>query len=281
MFIGWFNPAQWPGQSAQAPKLELISREPKRDCRHAPLLFVHGAFAGAWCWVPHFLDYFAAQGFSAHAVSLRGHGGSEGHDNLQTASIADYVSDLVLTVERFPRPPVLIGHSMGGFVVQKYLEEHECAGAVLMASVPPTGLGVPAARLLFGDPWMLTQLSLMQGPSSMVADFKAAKRAIFSDHVSDQEARHYARYFQPESQRAIWDMTFGDLPRYWCIEAPPLLVLGAEEDALFSPDMVKATAKAYGVGASILPNMAHAMMLERHWRTAADAILDWLRAERF
>ena len=39
--------------------LELISRRPKKTGHATPLLFVHGAFAGAWCWDEHFLSFFA------------------------------------------------------------------------------------------------------------------------------------------------------------------------------------------------------------------------------
>jgi pimeloyl-ACP methyl ester carboxylesterase len=28
-----------------------------------PLLFVHGAFQGGWCWDVNFLDFFAKRGF--------------------------------------------------------------------------------------------------------------------------------------------------------------------------------------------------------------------------
>ncbi len=41
-----------------------------------PLLFIHGAWHGAWCWDEHFLDFFANNGFHAVALSLRGHGNS-------------------------------------------------------------------------------------------------------------------------------------------------------------------------------------------------------------
>jgi non-heme chloroperoxidase len=40
---------------------------------------------------------------------------------------------------------VLIGHSMGGMVLQKYLEKREAPAVVLMSSVPPQGLlGLPS-----------------------------------------------------------------------------------------------------------------------------------------
>lgn len=54
---------------------ELISKTPTLPAHATPLLFIHGAFHGAWCWDEHFLDYFAQHGFSAYSLSLRGHGG--------------------------------------------------------------------------------------------------------------------------------------------------------------------------------------------------------------
>jgi pimeloyl-ACP methyl ester carboxylesterase len=43
--------------------------------------------------------------------------------------------------------PVLIGHSMGGMVIQKYLELHQIPAAVLMASAPPKGLLASTLRI--------------------------------------------------------------------------------------------------------------------------------------
>ncbi|HZG68660.1 MAG TPA: alpha/beta fold hydrolase, partial [Herpetosiphonaceae bacterium] len=63
--------------------LELISKQPRSQARSSPVLFVHGAWHGAWCWAEHFLDYFAERGYGAHALSLRGHGGSAGHERLR------------------------------------------------------------------------------------------------------------------------------------------------------------------------------------------------------
>ena len=109
-------------------KLEVVARESGGGEPRAPLLFVHGACHGAWCWAEHFLDYFAAHGHSSYAVSLRGHGESDGKDVVQWASVKDYVADVARVADGLPRPPVLIGHSLGGLVVQKYLEHHKEIG---------------------------------------------------------------------------------------------------------------------------------------------------------
>ena len=59
-------------------RLEIIARAPAAEPRPTPLLFVHGAWHGAWCWDEHFLGYCARRGYAAVALSLRGHGGSGG-----------------------------------------------------------------------------------------------------------------------------------------------------------------------------------------------------------
>src|SRR5512138_649157 len=104
-------------------KLELTSRYPVQSEHPTPLLFIHGMMHGAWCWEVHFLDYFAQHGFDAYAVNLRGHGNSDGWKHLRWTRIADFVDDVDVAVQQLPAAPVLIGHSMGGFVIQKYLEE--------------------------------------------------------------------------------------------------------------------------------------------------------------
>lgn len=62
--------------------LEILFRRTQSRSPKTPILFVHGAYVGAWCWAEHFLDWFAARGYPVHAVSLRGHGGSAGRERL-------------------------------------------------------------------------------------------------------------------------------------------------------------------------------------------------------
>ncbi|KAB2907936.1 MAG: alpha/beta hydrolase, partial [Dechloromonas sp.] len=108
--------------------LEVFSCQPGRKTRKPPLLFVHGAFAGGWMWTDTFMPFLAKAGYPCHALSLRGHGGSEGREQINWHSVADYVDDLKTVVDWLGEEPILIGHSMGGFIVQKYLE-HRTAKA--------------------------------------------------------------------------------------------------------------------------------------------------------
>lgn len=274
MFLNWHD---WfaTGPLPQ-PELEVISSTPRRRKAETPLLFIHGAFAGAWCWDVNFLDYFSSRGYECHAVSLRGHGASRGKRALQHFSVGDYVDDVESVVAGFEQPPVLIGHSMGGFVAQHYLQRAPAAGLVLMASVPPGGLMESSMRLMMQDPMLLTQLMMLHNLGPDMVDKRIAQRALFSAELAAEDHSHMRWHMQPESQRAIWELHTGPMPRKWRMADVPTLVLGAEGDSLIAPESVRRTGRFFGVEAHLAPEMGHAMMLEPGWERIAGRIEGFL-----
>jgi len=253
--------------------LELLRCGPQADGR-APLLFVHGAFAGAWCWDEFFMPYFAEAGYCCYAVSVRGHGRSEGRSGLSLHTVRHYVDDLEKAIRHIDTPPVVIGHSMGGLIAQKYLERAVLPAVVLVAPVPPHGLMAASMSLALQKPQLLSDLNglLFTGRASL----DAMRQALFSGPVDADRLSRYYTLMQPESPRAIWDMSFFDLPQLWRIRMPPLLVLGAEHDVMVPPQQVELCAQTYGTRAEIFPRMGHAMMLDAGWQKVADRIIDWL-----
>lgn len=260
-------------------QLELLSHLPRRQSTKPAVLFVHGAFAGAWIWKEYFLPYFAGQGYAAHAVSLRGHGGSEGHESLPWSGLSDFVADLRQVVADLGTAPILVGHSMGGMVVQKYLECASVPAAILMASVPPGGLLGCSLWLAINDPLLFQEMNLIQWGGPHFATVQVARRAIFSPGMPDAQVAKYFKYLQAESQRVVVDMSGFDLPKQGMVLTSPILILGGERDALIPPTAIESTASAFGTQAKIFPHMAHAMMLEAGWRDVVEHILTWLQEQ--
>ena len=264
-------------------KLEVIANvKPITHCwprlmeRKSPILFVHGAWHAAWCW-ENFLPYFADRGYAAYAVSLRGHGASEGRDGLRWHSAAyDYVADIVQVIQMMPQPPILVGHSMGGYVVQKYLETHQTAAGVLLASLPVSGLFGFAVRYGLRHPLSLLKSQLLLNNWCLIETPELAQEAFFSPDMSAAEVeRHFSR-LQPESFRVTFEMMLLNLPRPDRVKTS-MLVLAAANDRVFSVTEEQATANAYGTEVVVFPDMAHDMMLEPSWQQVADRILGWLR----
>ncbi|AWK88025.1 alpha/beta hydrolase [Azospirillum thermophilum] len=260
--------------------LEIIHRPPapgyRGPARPAPLLFVHGAFSGAWIWDETFLPWFSAQGWDSYAVSLRGHGRSAGRERLDCFGIADYVEDVLEAADRCPAPPVLVGHSMGGMIVQRAPIHRRFPAAVLMASAPPFGLWESTLGLAWRDPYVFQQMAMLSSFGGKAIDPEAIRRAMFSDDVPPAEAARYEPLLQEESRRVLLDIggwiPFPPLPA----RGFPFLVMGAERDLLIPPDQVRATARLVGAEPVILPRMGHTIMLEPGWRTAAERIADWV-----
>jgi pimeloyl-ACP methyl ester carboxylesterase len=256
-------------------KLEIISKYPVVNQRQTPLLFVHGTLHTASCWEVHFLDYFTEHGYAAHAVNLRGHGKSEGREKLRWTRIADFVEDVANTVEQLPSLPILIGHSMGGFIIQKYLEDHTAPAAVLLSSPSPAGLLPTAIRNARRHPLLFARVNLTLSLLPLVATPTLVREAFFSQDVPEEKMQAYWKLTQDDSFMAFLDMVALDLPKPAKVKTP-LLILGAERDNMISPREIEATAMAYNTQAQIIPDVAHNSMLEQRWQSVANRILTWL-----
>lgn len=252
-------------------QLEVISKLAESSER-PPIVLLHGAWHGAWCWQPNFLPYFASKGWTTHAISLRGHGLSEGREKLQWTSIDDYFNDLAAFVDGLDSAPIIVGHSMGGFVLQKYLERHSVRGGVLLASVPPAGTLRFNLRLIRRHPLTWLKANLTRQVYALVDKPAFAREWFFSDAVSDAEVQAYFPKIQDESYRASLDLLFLRRLKPGNVSTP-MAVLGGELDAIFPIADVCNTAKAYGVEARIFKGMAHNLMCEPGWERVADHIL--------
>jgi pimeloyl-ACP methyl ester carboxylesterase len=258
--------------------LEVIDKGSPGKAHPTPLLFVHGVMHAAWCWDEHFLDFVADKGYRAVAVSLRGHGKSSPKP-LRLCSIADFVDDVDSVANSLPTRPVLIGHSMGGFIVQKYLESRDAPAAVLLASAPPRGCGPILLRLIKRHPWRVARSLVTTKLSYTLATTpERARESFFSEAVFDADVARYTEQLGEEYlTKLLPDLVFLALPKPHLVSTP-LLVLGGEADRLFTQQEVHATAAVYHTEAEFFPDMGHDMMLEPGWAAVAQRIHSWLEA---
>lgn len=257
-------------------ELEVVRAGPRDSA--AALVFVHGVCHGAWCWKP-FLDFFGARGYDALALSLRGHGASSGRRELHRLGLADYLRDVLDVVERLGGKPILVGHSMGGAIVQRYLAAHgnTVSAAILFASATAGGLG--GHKFLdtvggVGPRRLMNAVRIVGGrPSSPE---QANDTPFFGNRLTRDEAVKYAECLGPESRRAVRDLLrrFSEIPT----ELPPMLVIGSRNDGLFGAESQRATARAYGVAPLLLDDLCHDMMLDPDWELPAQHVLDFVRS---
>lgn len=255
--------------------LEVIDKGCVSEAHPVPLLFVHGAWHGAWCWNEHFLGYFADHGYRALAVSFRGHGNSTIDKPLRDCTVDDYVADIRSVADTLPVPPVVIGHSMGGLIVQKYLEGSPAPAGVLMASIPPRGNYGSSLRWLRRRPGQAVKMAITGKSLRYINTPAQAREKFFSANTPEDIVADCAARLQEDSSRVSIDCLVLNLPHPDRVTTP-LLVLGAEQDGAHTRKEVQATARAYGTEAEFFDDMGHNMMLEPGWEAVADRIHGWL-----
>ncbi len=259
--------------------LEIIDRGGDTATHRTPIVCVHGGWHSAWCWADNFLDFFADRGFRAIGLSLRGHGASCSDKPVRKCSIGHYLDDLRCAIDDLGESPVLIGHSMGGFIVQKFLENHRIPAAVLMASIPPQGVMRAMLRLFRRHPAVAMRAFTIGSSVDFVNTSPRARETLFNAHTPEPVVESCVARLQPESVRAVaLGMIRPRLPKTQRVTTP-LLVLGAHDDGMITCREVWATASAYGTRAVFFPAMGHDMMLEPGWKDVATRIVDWLCAQ--
>lgn len=256
--------------------LEIKIKKANKKSESPPLLFIHGAWHGAWCW-ENFLNYFPQKGFDCFAPSLCGHGKSGNNKSLKITRIDDYVENVFNVVNsiynEYGKKPVIIGHSMGGLITQKYLEtDHDIPKAILLAPVPRHGVWQSTLRMAGRLPIPFLKANLTWSLWPLVGTKKRMQNAFFSENIPDNKLNKYFLLMQDESFLGFLDMLIFRLPSPKKVKTP-MIVLGAKNDTIFSVKEIQSTAKAYGTEAFIFKNMAHDMMLEENWKAVADYII--------
>ncbi len=97
----------------------------------------------------------------------------------------------------------------------------------------------------------------------------------FSGDVAPEILAQAVMHLCPESPRAILDLALPQGRVRATAEARPF-VLGVAGDRITTPADVMATALFYDTTPTIVPGLAHMMMLERGWQAVAQSLLQWL-----
>ncbi len=262
-----------PGSTPVLETIHVAAADPR-----ATVVLVHGAWHGAWCWQGGFAQRLADQGISSVSLSLRGHAGSPAGIGFNRLRMRDYVDDVAEVVAGLEDPPVVVGHSMGGGIVQMLLTRRDrppVAGAALLASMPPRGVVRVTTQVATHTPgtFLLSNLTLNLG--RLVATPDQVRALFFTPRTPDAVVGRAAARVQSESFRAFLDMLVLDRPRPVPVDVP-VLVVGAGADPIFNAAEVAQTARAWGTDPVTFDDIGHDVMLDDGWEQVADHLAAWV-----
>ena len=232
------------------------------DSNATPLIFLHGIGGAARAWrrqLATFGDSFRAIGWD-----MPGYGGSAPLASVSIAALADALQQFIAQLGA--TRPILVGHSIGGMIVQKWLvQSPKLARAVVLAQTSP------AFGKADGD-WQKSFIAARLGPLDRGETMKSLAPSLVKELVGDDpdpEGMELARECMasvPEaSYRAMMLALIGFDQRSTLkdISVPALLLSGSKDSNAPAPMMAKTATYVPGAEYVELAGVGHLANLER------------------
>ena len=254
------------------------------------VMFVHGAWLSSSSW-ENFARYFGDRGFEVSAPEWPRKEGdvdklredTEAIEGLGLTEIVDHYEQEIRALEE---PPVLIGHSFGGLIVELLLDRGLGRAGVAMSPAPPKGILVlPFSSLKVASP-ALAHPSKWHGVVPLtLEEFTYG----FVNTFPPEEAKAaYEKYAIPETGQIFYEAGFANFHlhpptevHFRSGERAPLLIVGATKDHTVPASLAHKQYKKYAksdVQTDYLEfeGRPHLMMAAEGWEEIAAGIETWI-----
>lgn len=237
-----------------------------------PVLFIHGIFSHPRLLAP-WVERFEAAGYECHAPALPGREPTD-EELLSQAGLADYFKAVLAAREALDRPPIVLGHSLGGLLGQKLAATTETAALVLLASVPPGVLWTQPRSL----PHLIRLLPRILAGKPILPPERTFRAIPFST-LSHEEQDGLVGRMVADSGRAFRSLTFGSSPtrvKRGAVASPVLCVSGTA-DRNVSTRAASRIAKRYAAEHQVHSGKPHWIVAESLLGEVAPPVLEWLQ----
>ena len=233
------------------------------------ILFIHGAFTRAARWDP-WVSFFTAAGYRCVAPSLPAHDPPD-PSALAKLRFADYLAAVAAVHRTFDRPPIVIGHSMGGLVAQHLAASADCAALVLISSTPPWR----TRGTRFALPYLLPYLLPVLAGRPIRANPEAAIKLVLHD-LSPAEQQELVPIFAYESGKAYRTVVFGRARVAEGAVRCPVLCVNGGDDRMLSRSVGGRLAAYYMADHIVFPGHGHSLVAGSLVETVATSVRDWI-----
>ena len=255
-----------------------------------PLMLIHGAWLSSGSW-DMFATYFRDLGFEVSAPEWPRKEGDvaairEGADDIKGLGLTEIVDHYASAIEALDEPPVLVGHSFGGLILELLLDRGLGRAGVAMSPAPPKGILVlPFSSLKAASP-ALAHPSKWHGVVPLtLEEFTYG----FVNTFSPEDAKAaYEKYAVPETGQIFYEAGFANFHlhpptevHFKSGERAPLLIVGADKDHTVPASLSHKQYKKYEKSNARTDYLEfagrpHLMMVAEGWEEIASAIDAWL-----
>ena len=242
-------------------------------------------------WAHHYTE----RGYSVYAPSWPGmerdiralRRQPDAYANVGIKQIVDHYEKLVLELES---PPILVGHCIGGLVVQGLLDRGLGACGVAIASAPIKGVWtLPYSTMRVVTPQLINPRNNHRSVPLTPAQFHYA---FMNTCTAEQSFHAFQRYAVPGPDHVLFQTELANFNPFAETAVnvlrnnrAPLLMVAAAQDHLIPPSIVKSNVKRYRHSAAVteykeFPDRTHFIIAQSGWQEVANYSLDWARDQQ-
>ena len=247
------------------------------------VVFIHGMFLNPASWAG-WVRFFESRGYTCHTPAFPFHDGVPATlrqtipEGLRTLDFQGVVHSLATFVSSLPEKPFLVGHSMGGLVVQKLLEQGLARAAVAIDSAPPQGI--------FSTKWSFLRANLgtinpLKGSDPCLPTVAWFQYAFCNTMSLEETAVEYEKFVVPESRNIPRSSTGSQGTIDFTKPHAPLLMIAGEIDHIIPRSLNETNFKAYRDETSVrefqvFAGRTHYLCNQHGWEEIAAFTADWL-----
>jgi pimeloyl-ACP methyl ester carboxylesterase len=253
------------------------------------IVLIHGLWMTPRSW-ENFRKYYEVRGFRVIAPAWPGMKGEVEHlrqdaTSLQGLGVTEIADHYEKIVRKLSVPPILIGHSFGGLIVQILLDRGLGAAGVAIDSVAPQGvLALPLSALKSASPALLSPANYW---GTVPLSFKEFQYA-FANTMSEVDAiEAYERYAIPGPGRPIFQAASANLNPFAATRVnynngsrAPLLLIAGTEDHQIPPSLNRENFRKYSRSKAVtefkeFAGRSHLIIAQEGWKEVAEYSLSW------
>jgi pimeloyl-ACP methyl ester carboxylesterase len=251
------------------------------------IVFIHGLFMNPYSWA-QWTNLYERRGYICFSPAYPFHEGNPVtlrnniNPELGKLTLGQVVDGLSAYIDLLPGKPVLIGHSMGGLVVQKLIALNKGVAGVCIDPAPPAGL--------FSFQWSFLKANLstvnpLKGNSVFLPDLNWFHYAFCNTMTIEQTRTEYIKYLVPESRNIARTSTGTDGKIDFNIQHNPLLIIAGEKDNIVPSSLVRKNFEAYKEKSSKIdfhefPGRCHYICNQSKWEEVALYVDSWIESLR-
>jgi len=248
------------------------------------IVFIHGLFMNPASWAT-WIKHFEEKGYTCYAPPFPFHEGSPSelrnnpNPKLGKLTIGEVVNTYLNFIEKLPEKPILIGHSIGGFVVQKLINLDKAAAGICIDSVAPNGINTFKWSFWKAN---LPIINPLKGDTVFTPSVNWFQFAFTNTLTTNETEKIYNEFVVPESRNIPRTMLSKDGKVDFKKAHQPLLFIAGEKDNIIPKSLNKENFKAYKDKNSQrdfkeFEGRTHFICGQNNWQEVALFINNWIK----